>query len=179
MAVRPTPPRPAVTRPTLTQPTVTRPTVTPPTVTTRDGTDAGLTLEINFRVTVSNREIAVAAISPLELAADPDGLKQVAAASRGGGPVWTAPPVPGRLVMRRALDGDRTFYEWRREAIDGKPAVRTVGIRQLDRAAKTTVNAWQLVNAWPLRWTGPTFDALYGGIAQEEIELAFTDLNWL
>ncbi|MEX2455026.1 MAG: hypothetical protein WD470_09995, partial [Rhodospirillaceae bacterium] len=94
MAVRPTPPRRAITRPTLTHPTVAQPAVTMPTVTERDGPDAGLTLETNFRVTVSNREIAVSAISPLEIAADPDGLKQVAAASRGGAPVWAAPALP-------------------------------------------------------------------------------------
>lgn len=166
-------------RPTTTGPTTTRPTTAGPTAARASAASPAPTLTLNFRVTIANRELAIARISPLELAADPDGLKQLAGASRSGSPVWAAPVAPGRIVLARAVDGDRTLFDWRREAIDGKPAVRTVSIRQLDRAAKTVVNTWQLANAWPLRWTGPAFDALDGGIAFEEIELVFTDLNWM
>lgn len=185
MAIRPTRPTPETpTRETPTRetpgrgtPTTARPAPARPTADRSAGPPPTFTL--NFRVTISNREIAVARISPLELAADPAELKPLAGASRSGGRAWAAPPLPCRIVLARAVDGDRTFYDWRREAIGGKPAVRTVTIRQLDRAAENAVNGWQLVNAWPLRWTGPAFDALDGGIAFEEIELVFTDLNWL
>ena len=141
--------------------------------------EAALTLEINFKVTVKNKEISVARISPLELAADAEDLELLAGSARSGGRVWAAPALPGRIVLMRAIDTDRTFYEWRREAMAGKPAVRTVTIRQLDRSGKNAVNAWKILNAWPLRWTWPAFDALDGGIAREELELVYTDLNWL
>lgn len=179
MAIRPTTtpsrtPATAGTRPTSTRPSAARPTAARPTA-----VETVLTLEINFRVNISNKEVSVARISPLELAADPEELKRLAGGGRSGSRVWSAPPQTGRIVMTRAIDADRTFYEWRREAIAGKPAVRTVTIRQLDRSGKNTVNAWKIVNAWPLRWTGPAFDALDGGIAHEALELVFTDINWL
>ena len=177
MAIRPTTTNPTTIRPTATRPTADSPGTPRPTA-ARAAVSAP-TLTLNFRVTIANRELAIARISSLELAADPEGLKQLAGASRSGSRVWAAPVAPGRIVLARAVDGDRTLFDWRREAIGGKPAVRTVSIRQLDRAARTVVNTWQLANAWPLRWTGPAFDALDGGIAFEEIELVFTDLNWM
>lgn len=137
------------------------------------------TLAVNFRVEIDGRELAIARVSPLELAADPSGLKQAPDRTQPGRVLWTAPPATGRLILSRAIDGDRTLYQWRREALDGKPAVRDLAIRQLDRGGTTVLNAWQAVNAWPLRWTGPTFDAIAGGIAFEELELVFTDLRWL
>jgi phage tail-like protein len=41
------------------------------------------------------------------------------------------------------------------------------------------VNAWRLTRAWPVRWSGPAFDAMSGEIAWEELELAYDDLEWL
>ena len=41
------------------------------------------------------------------------------------------------------------------------------------------MNAWRFVRAWPIRWSGPDFDALRDDIAWEELELTFDDLLWL
>lgn len=188
MAIRPTTTRPTATGPTRIRPGATTPSRTRPSVARssasessgrRGAVETELTLEINFKVTIANKEISVARISPLELAADADELKALAVSGRRRGGAWAAPVLPGRIVLTRAIDADRTFFGWRREAMAGKPALRTVTIRQLDRSGKKAVNAWKIVNAWPLRWTGPAFDALDGGIAHEELELVFTDLNWL
>lgn len=51
-------------------------------------------------------------------------------------------------------------------------------ISQLDRPGGSVVNSWRLVGAWPRRWSGPAFDALEGGLAYEELELALDDLVW-
>jgi hypothetical protein len=41
------------------------------------------------------------------------------------------------------------------------------------------VNAWRLVGAWPVRWSGPAFNAMTSELAFEELELTFADLVWL
>ena len=83
------------------------------------------------------------------------------------------------IVLRRALTRSRELYEWRRRIVEGIEDRRQVTISQLDGPAGEIVNAWQLVRAWPCRWSGPAFDAAETGLAYEELELAFDDLVWL
>jgi phage tail-like protein len=129
-----------------------------------------------FRVLIGQAEIDVARVAGLSLAADPAGLR---AARSHGGVAWSAPPLPLRVTLARALDGDRRLYAWRREAIlEGAAASRSVEIRQLDRDGRQVLNAW-LLQGWPLRWTGPEFDANGGGLAWETLEIVAHDLIWL
>lgn len=41
------------------------------------------------------------------------------------------------------------------------------------------VNTWAIEGCWAKRWTGPTFDALQGGVAEEELELFYQKVVWL
>lgn len=120
-----------------------------------------------FEVLIGDRELGFSQVGPLTSETDLD-----------------APP--GRpahrfqaVVLRRALTSSPELYAWRRRIIDGKADYRDVTIRQLSAPGGRIVSAWRLVRAWPRRWSGPTFDALNGGIATEEIELVFDDLVWL
>ena len=83
------------------------------------------------------------------------------------------------VVLRRALTRSRELYDWRRRIAEGVADRRTVTISQLDAPGGRVVNAWRLESAWPCRWSGPAFDAAEGGLAYEELELAFDDLVWL
>jgi phage tail-like protein len=83
------------------------------------------------------------------------------------------------VVLRRALTGSRDLYAWRRHILDGKDDRRTVTIEQLEAPGARIANAWQLVGARPVRWSGPEFDAMESRIAYEEVELEFDDLVWL
>ena len=84
-----------------------------------------------------------------------------------------------KVVLRRALTRSKELYEWRRRVVEGFEDRRHVTSSQLDAPAGRIVNTWRLVGAWPRRWSGPTFDAVHGGLAYEELELAFDDLVWL
>lgn len=137
------------------------------------------TLAVNFTVDTDAGSLSVARIVGLGLAGDPAGLAYSASARPPAAPQWSAPALPGRVTLVRAVDGDRALYGWRREAVDGKPAMRSVTIRQLDRSATQTLNAWRLAHAWPLAWRGPLFDAVDGGIAFEELDIVYADLVWL
>ena len=121
----------------------------------------------HFEVLIGDRELGFSQVGPLTSEMDLD-----------------APP--GRpahrfqaVLLRRALTSSTELYDWRRLIVDGKDDRRDVTIRQRSTPGGRIVNAWRLVRAWPCRWSGPTFNALSGDIACEEIELAFDDLVWL
>jgi phage tail-like protein len=83
------------------------------------------------------------------------------------------------VVLRRALTRSPELYDWRRRIVDGDDDRRVVTIHQLQSPGGRIANSWNLVGAWPCRWSGPAFNALDGNIAYEELELAFDDLVWL
>lgn len=106
----------------------------------------------HFRVLIGRREVGFAEVGPLVSDGEPPGL-----------------------VLRRALAAQATeLFDWRR-----KGDARTVTIEQLDTAGGTAVNAWRLVNARPLKWTGPSLNAASNDVAMEELELAYDELVWL
>jgi hypothetical protein len=106
----------------------------------------------HFRVRIGRREVGFAEVGPL--------------VSDGEAPT---------VVLRRALAARATeLFDWRR-----KGDARAVTIQQLDAAGGQVVNAWQLVNARPLKWTGPAFNAAATDVAIEELELVYDELVWL
>jgi len=117
----------------------------------------------SFRVLIGERELGFAEISPLTSRSEP------------GEPERHFDTV----VLRRALTRSSELYDWRRTVADGKQDRRDVTISQLAGPGGDTVNAWRLVDAWPVRWSGPAFDATTSELAFEELELAFADLIWL
>ena len=83
------------------------------------------------------------------------------------------------VILRRALTTSTELYDWRRLIISGKDDRRDVTIRQLSAPGGKIVNSWQMIRAWPCRWSGPAFDAMKNDVAWEELELAFDDMVWL
>ena len=82
---------------------------------------------------------------------------------------------PPSLVVRRALAAGATeLFDWRR-----KGDARVVTIEQLESAGGRVANAWRLVNARPLKWTGPALNASSNDVAMEELELVYDELVWL
>ena len=120
----------------------------------------------HFRVRIGRRELGFSEVSRLTSETD-----------------LTFPEEPRdrfeTVVLRRALTRSRELYDWRRRIAEGVADRRTVTISQLDAPGGRVVNAWRLEGAWPCRWSGPAFDAAEGGLAYEELELAFDDLVWL
>ena len=121
----------------------------------------------DFRVRIGRREIGFCEVGRLTSQTD-----------------LTLPPDDRRhdfetIVLRRALTTSRELYEWRRRIVAGVDDRRPVTISQLAAPHGEIVNSWELVGAWPCRWSGPAFSAAESGIAYEELELAFDDLVWV
>ena len=121
----------------------------------------------SFVVLIGDLEVGFASVGRLTSETDPDTV-------RGERPGHRLVPV----VLRRALTASTELYEWRRRVVAGRDDRRDVTIRQLSAPGGRIVNQWTLVNAWPCRWSGPSFDALNDEIAYEEVELMFDDLVW-
>lgn len=128
----------------------------------RDRRAATLETTRHFRVFIDEEEIGIAWISRLQLL-DTDRAD---------------PHHPSTVTLARAIDHDRRLHDWRRGAAAGDAQPRTVEIFLLDRPNGKPRHGWTLDAAVPVRWTGPGFDALSGGLAMEEIELAYRTILW-
>ena len=101
-------------------------------------------LRINsFEVLIGERKLGFAEISRLSSEDDP------------ALPAQARPPVRPPVVLRRALTTSSELYDWRRAIVAGIDDRRDVTIRQLAEPGGKVVNAWQLLQAWPIRWSGP------------------------
>jgi phage tail-like protein len=118
-----------------------------------------------FRVVIGERELGFAEITPLTsrtlLDTDDESRHEY-----------------DTVVLRRALTRSTELYDWRRRVAEGADDRRSVRIEQLETPDGPAANSWTLVDAWPCRWSGPSFDAQSSAIAVEELELAFADLVW-
>lgn len=134
-----------------------------------------------FVVRIGDVEVGVARVSAPTLASDLASATVRPGTRQTGHVVWSAKPVRNTVVFARAIDGDRTFYQWRRAALSEDPrahdtATRDVEVSVLDAAGRAPVVTYRLVGAWPLRWSGPALDALVPSVAYEELEVVYHDL---
>jgi phage tail-like protein len=74
------------------------------------------------------------------------------------------------VTLRRGITGDTAVWSWVRSAMRGKPDGRTVTVRLLDDR-RAEVCSWVLSQARLRRWSGPTLNAIGGGLAIEEVVL--------
>jgi phage tail-like protein len=120
----------------------------------------------NFRVVIGGLEVGCSSVSGLASESEPSD-------DRAAGN-----PRLRNVVLRRAVDGSKDLWAWRQAVVDGKEDRRDVAIEHLDDLGERVVNAWTLHEAWPCRWSGPSFDAIAGGVAMEEVELSYLRLTW-
>jgi phage tail-like protein len=75
------------------------------------------------------------------------------------------------VTLRRGVSGDGTLLEWARN-----PEPRRVTITVLN-ARHEPASRYVLLQARPVRWTGPTLHALSAEVAIEELVLSAEDLR--
>lgn len=74
------------------------------------------------------------------------------------------------------LVDDPELFAWRRGIMEGKIVKdklrKNLSIILLDDTGKDEVRRWNIREAWPTKWTGPSFNATGNEVAIETLELA-------
>lgn len=85
----------------------------------------------------------------------------------------------GNIQLKRGITGTSAMWTWFSNivsAADKTSHMKSVSITQY-KPDGTVIQRWNLANAYPVKWTGPKFDAASAAITVEEFELAFGDLT--
>ena len=95
---------------------------------------------------------------------------------REGTDSLTGGKIPGtnvysNITLKWGLSDDRELYDWRQKAADGTVQRKNGSIVLLDDQGNEKIR-WNFVQAWPTKWTGPTFSAAGTAIAIESIDIA-------
>jgi phage tail-like protein len=77
------------------------------------------------------------------------------------------------ISLQRGITADRELWDWRKSIADGttSPSRRSLSIVLRDHAGKEKIR-WNVKNCWPVKWSGPSFDATSDAVAIETLELA-------
>jgi phage tail-like protein len=74
------------------------------------------------------------------------------------------------ITLRWGSTDDPELFEWRQQVVDGRVDRRNGSIVLLDDTGSERMR-WNFVEAWPSRWTGPTFNATGNEVAIEALEI--------
>jgi phage tail-like protein len=92
--------------------------------------------------------------------------------------VYTARKLAGlvkyaNIVLKRGITDDgKKLLEWRKKIIDGKEKDnrKNVTIHLCDETGEQKIT-WNIVNAWPTKWTGMSLNATANEVAIETLEI--------
>jgi phage tail-like protein len=82
------------------------------------------------------------------------------------------------ITLVRGITDNAELWQWRNLVMQGKvaDARKNVSIVLMDDEGTEKVR-WNLRNAWPTKWTGPSFDATSSEVALETLEIAHEGLS--
>lgn len=95
---------------------------------------------------------------------------------REGDTVQTPMKVPGlkkygNLTLKQGLIISTVLYDWIIAGVNGAVERKTITITLLD-AVETPAASWQVINAWPTKYTAPDFNAASSEVAIDTLEIA-------
>ena len=76
----------------------------------------------------------------------------------------------GNITLKQGLDS-MVLYEWMTAGLEGDVERKTLTITLLDIAGSPAAS-WQIINAWPVKYTAPDFNATSSEVAIESLEIA-------
>lgn len=95
---------------------------------------------------------------------------------REGDMVTTPMKIPGlkkygNITLKQGLVDSTVIYDWMMTGVNAAVDRKTITITLLDQE-EAAVAAWQVINAWPIKYTAPDFNATSSEVAIESIEIA-------
>jgi phage tail-like protein len=102
---------------------------------------------------------------------------------REGGFNETMRKLPGKtkysnITLKFGSTDDHELYDWHRQWVKGDPAAKRKNgsVILLDRTGQEKIR-WNFINAWPVKWTGPSLNAKNNDVSIETLELAHEGLE--
>ena len=77
----------------------------------------------------------------------------------------------GNITLKQGLGDSMVRYEWMTAGLEGDVERKTLTITLLDIAGSPAAS-WQIINAWPVKYTAPDFNATSSEVAIESLEIA-------
>lgn len=77
----------------------------------------------------------------------------------------------GNITLKKGVADSMVMYEWMIAGVEGEVERKTITITILDET-ETATASWQVINAWPAKYTAPDFNATSSEVAVESLEIA-------
>ncbi|HEU0173921.1 MAG TPA: phage tail protein [Blastocatellia bacterium] len=79
------------------------------------------------------------------------------------------------ITLKRGVTDSDELWRWRKTAIDGRTERKNGSIILLDESGVEKIR-WNFANAWPSKWTGPSFNATSTAVAVETLEITHEEV---
>lgn len=80
------------------------------------------------------------------------------------------------VSLKRGVTDSDELWKWRQTVVDGRGQRRNGSIVLLDETGAEKIR-WNFLNAWPSKWTGPSFNATGAAVAIESLEITHEELK--
>lgn len=80
------------------------------------------------------------------------------------------------ITLRRGITDSDELWKWYQTVQVGKPERKNGSIVLLDDAGQEKLR-WNFVNAWPTKWTGPSFNSTSNAVAVEALDIAHEEVK--
>jgi phage tail-like protein len=80
------------------------------------------------------------------------------------------------ISLKRGITDSDELWRWRQTVVDGKAERRNGSIVLLDEKGAEKLR-WNFSNAWPSKWTGPSFNSTGNSIAVESLEIMHEEIT--
>lgn len=77
----------------------------------------------------------------------------------------------GNITLKWGVTDSMDMYQWMQDCIEGNVERKTVTIIAVDEEG-TDVATWQVIEAWPTKYTAPDFNGTASEVAIELLEVA-------
>lgn len=127
-----------------------------------------------FKVSVGGAEAGFNEVTGFEVAIDTIEYRE-------GDDVTTPFKLPGltrysNVTLKHGITDSMDIYNWIKDCVEGKVERKVVTITALGEDA-AAISVWELSECWPVKYTGPEFNALGSDVAIESLELAHESLK--
>ncbi len=125
----------------------------------------------NFHVEIDGLIVGgFSEISGLSMSTKVESIQE--GGSNNGAKVFPSQTTYTNLVLSRGISDVDMMYGWYKDVISGHARRRNMTIFLLDENS-LPITWWDIINAVPIGWDGPSLNASQAGVATEKITIAY------